>query len=189
MRPGLNKFGAGFSAVLICLTAGSSLAGPVTNVPQPLTFDEVRVGGELRARLERNFTRLHEDPYQSEMVLVKSRDEFIHVRREWSPGDVLEYVFDFNLTTKPVHNSHSLAGYQIYQDGPLLLAGQRDPQPVAAGTVPAIQVPDGKLQAAGPGRFRAGTLELAPVYHLMNPAYDDSKTSWRQLLFPASPSR
>jgi hypothetical protein len=42
----------------------------------------------------------------------------------------------------------------------------------------------GNLTPAGSGRVKVGDVELRPVYHLLDPAFDNLKGSWRQMLFP-----
>lgn len=69
---------------------------PSTTI-QPLDFDEVSVGGELNARLMRNFDRLEEEKYQPEHVFLTNEQS------GWWPGDtegrtVLGLVMDARAT-------------------------------------------------------------------------------------------
>lgn len=110
---------------------------------------------------------------------------FLTVRRTWRAGDVLEFDFEPVLGRLPLRNRHSLPGYELLQAGPLLLCAPAAPRKADAKQVPPVRRVDGPLQAAGEGRWRAGGLELVPVYHRMEAAFDQTAGSWRQVLFPA----
>ena len=60
------------AAALTALLLPFNAFGRVVKV-QPVAFDEVRMGGELRERVERNFRRLEEEKYQPDHVLLTAR--------------------------------------------------------------------------------------------------------------------
>jgi len=116
---------------------------------------------------------------------------FIALRRAWRVGDILEYEFEPQAGPRPLRNVHSLPGYELLHYGPLLLSAYCAEQPakVTQAQIPLAVRAVGPVEAAGEGHWRAGDLQLTPVYHLMLPALDQSSGSWRQLLFPANYSK
>ena len=72
----------------------------------------------------------------------------------------------------------------LIREGPLLLAARLAEQPADKKASPAPLSISGKLKAGEPGKPILGDTPLIPVYHLLDPAYDPIKGSWRQMLFP-----
>ena len=68
------------AAALTALLLPFNAIGRVVKV-QPVAFDEVRMGGELRERVERNFRRLEEEKYQPDHVFLTEAQS-----NDW-PGD------------------------------------------------------------------------------------------------------
>ena len=68
------------AAALTALLLPFNAFGRVVKV-QPVAFDEVRMGGELRERVERNFRRLEEEKYQPDHVFLTEAQS-----NDW-PGD------------------------------------------------------------------------------------------------------
>jgi uncharacterized protein len=117
-------------------------------------------------------------------VEMKPEAGFIPVSRVWKSGDVLEFRFTPKLGRIAPRNIHSIQGYDLIREGPLLLAARLPEQPADKNATPAALAPGGELKAGEPGKPSLGETPLAPVYHLLDPAYDQTKGSWRQLLFP-----
>lgn len=117
-------------------------------------------------------------------VEMKPEAGFIPVSRIWKSGDVLEFRFTPKLGQIAPRNIHSVKGYDLIREGPLLLAARLPEQPSDKNASPAALPLSGELKAGKPGNPTLGETPLMPVYHLLDPAYDQTKGSWRQLLFP-----
>jgi uncharacterized protein len=117
-------------------------------------------------------------------VEMKPEAGFIPVNRVWKSGDVLEFRFTPTLERIAPRNIHSIQGYDLIRQGPLLLAVRLPEQPADKDASPAALPLSGDLKAGETGKPSLGETPLAPVYHLLDPAYDQTKGSWRQLLFP-----
>lgn len=117
-------------------------------------------------------------------VEMKPKDGFIPVSRVWKAGDVLEFRFTPKLERITPRNIHTIQGYDVIREGPLVLCVRLTEQPAAANASPAAMPLAGELKAGKqPGYPTLGETPLMPVYHLMNPVYDRPEGSWRQLLF------
>lgn len=117
-------------------------------------------------------------------VEMKPDAGFIPVSRIWKSGDVLEFRFTPKLGRIAPRNIHSIQGYDLIREGPLLLAARLTEQPADKKASPAALSISGELKAGEPGNPTLGKTPLIPVYHLLDPAYDPIKGSWRQMLFP-----
>lgn len=117
-------------------------------------------------------------------VEMKPEAGFIPVSRVWKSGDVLEFRFTPKLGRIAPRNSHSLQGHDLIREGPLLLAARLPEQPADKKASPASLLLNGELKAGEPGKPTLGKTSLLPVYHLLDPAYDQTEGSWRQMLFP-----
>ncbi len=117
-------------------------------------------------------------------VEMKLEAGFIPVARVWKSGDVLEFRFTPKLGRIAPRNIHSIEGYELIREGPLLLAARLPEQPADKKASPAALLLSGALKAGEPGKPTLGETSLIPVYHLLDPAYDAIKGSWRQMLFP-----
>lgn len=117
-------------------------------------------------------------------VEMKNEAGFIPVSRVWKSGDVLEFRFTPKLGRISPRNTHSLQGYELIREGPLLLAARLPEQPEDKKASPAALPLSGALKAREPGKPTLGETPLVPVYHLLDPTYDTIKGSWRQMLFP-----
>ena len=117
-------------------------------------------------------------------VEMKPEAGFIPVSRVWKSGDVLEFRFTPKLGRIAPRNSHSIQGYDLIREGPLLLAARLPEQPEDQKASPVPLPLGGELKSGQPGKPTMGATPLIPVYHLLDPAYDQTKGSWRQMLFP-----
>ncbi|MCU0778397.1 MAG: glycoside hydrolase family 127 protein [Akkermansiaceae bacterium] len=117
-------------------------------------------------------------------VEMKTEAGFIPVGRVWKSGDVLEFRFAPKLGRIAPRNIHSIQGYDLIREGPLLLAARLPDQPADKKASPAALPLRGGLKAGEPGKPTLAETPLLPVYHLLDPAYDQIKGSWRQVLFP-----
>jgi DUF1680 family protein len=117
-------------------------------------------------------------------VEMKPEAGFIPVSRVWKSGDVLEFRFTPKLGRIAPRNSHSLQGHDLIREGPLLLAARLPEQTDDKNASPASLLLNGELKAEEPGKPTLGKTPLLPVYHLLDPAYDQTQGSWRQMLFP-----
>ncbi len=117
-------------------------------------------------------------------VEMKPEAGFIPVSRVWKSGDVLEFRFTPKLGRIAPRNSHSIQGYDLIREGPLLLAARLPEQPENQKASPVPLPLGGELKSGQPGKPTMGATPLIPVYHLLDPAYDQTKGSWRQMLFP-----
>lgn len=115
---------------------------------------------------------------------MKPEAGFIPVSRVWKSGDILEFRFTPKLGRITPRNIHSIKGYDLIREGPLLLAAHLPEQPADKNASPAALPLGGDLKAGKPGKPTLGETPLAPVYHLLDPAYDQTKGSWRQMHFP-----
>lgn len=116
-------------------------------------------------------------------VEMKPDAGFIPVSRIWKSGDVLEFRFTPRLGRIAPRNIHSIQGYDLIREGPLLLATRLPDQPDDKKASPAGLPLNGELKTGEPGKPTLGEISLMPVYHLLDPAYDQIKGSWRQMLF------
>lgn len=117
-------------------------------------------------------------------VTMNAEAGFIPVSRVWKSEDVLEFRFTPKLGRVAPRNIHSIQGYDLIREGPLLLAARLPEQTDDKKASPAALPLQGELKAGEPGKPTLGKTPLAPVYHLLDPAYDQTKGSWRQMLFP-----
>ena len=117
-------------------------------------------------------------------VEMKPEAGFIPVSRVWKSGDVIEFRFTPKLTRSAPRNIHSVQGYDLIREGPLLLAARLPEQPADKNASPAALPLSGALKPGEPGKPTLGDTPLIPVYHLLDPTYDAIKGSWRQMLFP-----
>lgn len=117
-------------------------------------------------------------------VEMKPEAGFIPVSRVWKSGDVLEFRFTPKLGRIAPRNSHSIQGHELIREGPLLLAARLPEQPADKKASPASLLLNGELKTGKPGKPTLGETPLMPVYHLLDPAYDQTGGSWRQMLFP-----
>jgi DUF1680 family protein len=117
-------------------------------------------------------------------VELKPEAGFIPVGRVWKSGDVLEFRFTPKLGRIAPRNIHSIQGHDLIREGPLLLAARLPEQPADKKASPAPLPLGGELKSGEPGKPTLGETLLMPVYHLLDPAYDQTQGSWRQMLFP-----
>lgn len=108
-----------------------------------------------------------------EKVPHEIENGFAVVRRVWKKGDVVEYDFRAKRLHQPLRNKHSLEGRVLIRRGPLLMAMRSNEQPKDKNAPPT-----------GTSEADLDEAELQPVYHLLDPAYDDLEGSWRQVVFP-----
>jgi hypothetical protein len=167
---------------------------------EALPFNGVKADGELRTRIAKNFERLHAERYQIDHLFTKSHDP------KW-PGDMegratLGLVLDAQalgidepgidglFSEYPKHYNNdgyigpTIQGYDLIREGPLLLAARLPEQPENQKASPVPLPLGGELKSGQPGKPTMGATPLMPVYHLLDPAYDQTKGSWRQMLFP-----
>ncbi len=115
-------------------------------------------------------------------------DGFRVVKRVWKAGDLLEFDFALVPERVPTRNPHTISGYELIRRGPLLLAAPTVEQAPDKKHVPPAMDPRGELRDQDAPGASLGETRLIPVYHLMDPRYDQTAGSWRQLLFPAAKS-
>lgn len=117
-------------------------------------------------------------------ITGSTHNGFIILKRKWKAGDVLEFDFTPVLESKPVHGHNTISGFETFHYGPLMLSSTCREQPTDANVSPSVLMENGKLENVAEGKWKIGTLELEPIYHLLNPDYDQIAGSWRQVLFP-----
>ncbi|MBN1543310.1 glycoside hydrolase family 127 protein [candidate division KSB1 bacterium] len=105
-----------------------------------------------------------------ESLPVKRGDGFVLLDHRVSAGDTLVYRFDPVLRRLPALGERCLPGYGTVRRGPLILAVDRPQQG-------EIALPDAELIQNNENTCRCGSIELTPLYHLLQPWRD------RQVLF------
>ena len=115
-----------------------------------------------------------------------AEDGFLVVERTWKAGDTIEFDFAMEPERVPTRNPHTIPGYGLIRRGPLLLAAPTAKQPSNKEHAPPAMDPRGELRDQDAPGASVGETRLIPVYHLMDPSYDQTAGSWRQLLFPTA---
>ena len=159
-----SQYPFGFSTILTFVDAPSTAVTLQVFSPTYLTPESITVNGTA--------------------MEMKREAGFIPVSRVWKSGDVLEFRFTPKLGRIAPRNTHSIQGHDLIREGPLLLAARLPDQPADKNAKPAALPLGGELKAGKPGKPTLGETQLTPIYHLLDPAYDQTKGSWRQMLFP-----
>jgi len=108
---------------------------------------------------------------------------FSVINQKWKKGDEITFNFKSDLSRQPLRNNNSITGYELIRRGPLLMCTVSKEQPQNKKNPPSEVEMQGVLSQNDSGKVQSGNTELESVYHLLNPAYDNLKGSWRQMLF------